>query len=186
MGLNAYNKLTNYRLLSYYIISYLMDNNEIIWKLLKYPNNDALDMPNLTLTEKAELIYNGEINAEPFRVFRTAFPMDDAYTEQITQLRIFPTYNNPENRMASVQDFMINPITHVKLSHLNDYSTRIDTMVEEVIRTLNGVLVEGVGVMYFDAGRQRSNSIKYTPNIGNNKNFEGAYIIMSCNLVAVE
>mgnify|MGYP007069485523 CR=1 FL=1 len=77
MGFNSYNKFIGYDTLSYRVIEYLINNNEDIWKMLKYNTPDALSQPNLTLSEKAELIYQGEVDAEPFRVFRDAFT-DDA------------------------------------------------------------------------------------------------------------
>lgn len=37
----------------------LINENEIVWKLLKYNTNDAWKMPNLTRDEKISLIYPG-------------------------------------------------------------------------------------------------------------------------------
>ena len=37
----------------------LINENEIVWKLLKYNTNDAWKMPNLTKEEKIALIYPG-------------------------------------------------------------------------------------------------------------------------------
>ena len=136
-NLNSFNKLKNYKIFSYLIIEYLMFNNENIWKLMKYNEPNALEQPNLTQEEKGKLIYNGEDDAEPFKVFRDPFT-DDAIEKRVTQLRIFPTINDSINRLASIQDFILCPLCHVKLNHLNDYTTRLDTLVEELISTLNG------------------------------------------------
>lgn len=184
-NLNAYSKLKGYKMFTYYIIEYLMNNNENIWKLLKYQDSNALEQPNLTFAEKGALIYNGEEKAELYNVFRDAFT-DDAFESRTTQIRMYPYVNDSVNRMASIQDFIICPLAHVKINHLNDYTTRLDTMVEEIISTLNGAYIENLGTMYYDGKQRRTNSIRFTQSIGNNRNFEGVYIIMSCNLMNAE
>ena len=71
------NRLVQLKGMSYEILKYLILNNEDIWKLLKYTTPDALSKPNLTLAEKTALIYNGETDASPYRVFRQSCA-DDA------------------------------------------------------------------------------------------------------------
>ena len=54
-GENAYNKFRPVRGASYKILTYLMQNNENIFKLLKYiePNVNPYTKPNLTFDEKS-------------------------------------------------------------------------------------------------------------------------------------
>lgn len=178
---NEYNKLPNYRMISYNIISFLINYNEDIWKILKYNTPDALTKPNLTQEEKGELIYDGEIDSEPFRVFRDEFPTDDAFQDMVSQLRIFPVVTDPIERTYAVQDIAIQFVNHVKISHLQDYLTRIDVVVEELIKTLNGQDLGFMSPLYFDASSRRTNIIRRN-NIGNNKNFSGVVIILSCKV----
>lgn len=183
MGFNAYNKFIGYENLSYRVIEYLINNNENVWKMLKYNSPDALSQPNLTIVEKAGLIYQGETDSEPFRVFRDSFT-DDATTEQITQLRIFPAGTNPENRIVAIQDIQLQIIVHTKINHMEDYQMRLDRMIAELLKTLNGADIGTVGQLYFDRDRSRSNGIMRGASVGNNKNFLGGLITMSVNLAS--
>lgn len=158
LSLNHYNKLKGYDLLSYKVISYLIENNEDIWKMLKYNTPDALSKSNLTQEEKASLIYSGETDSEPFKVFRDPFT-DDVFTEQVCQLRIFPNSTYPENRIMSIQDICIQIVCHVKINYLDDYVIRLDRIIYELINTLNGSDIGTVGQFYFDRERSRSNNI---------------------------
>lgn len=181
---NDYNKLTGYKNISYNIISFLMDYNEDIWKVLKYESPDALYKPELTRAEKGALIYNGQEDSSPYRVFRDEFPTDDAFEDRVSQLRIFPVTTSPIDRNYSVQDIVIEFITHVKINHLEDYLTRIDFVAEEIIKTLNGQDVGFMSPLSFDAtpsSGRRTNVIQRR-NMGNNKNFTGVAIIMSCKV----
>lgn len=185
MGFNSYNKFKNYSQLSYNIISYLINNNEDIWKMLKYNDPTALSQPNLTQSEKSELIYKGETDSEPFRVFRDPFT-DDAYEKQVSQLRVFPSYTNPENHIVAIQDIQIQIVVHNKINYLDDYVMRLDYLIEEVLRTLNGADIGGLGVMFFDRTRSRNDNIYRGAGIGNNRNFLGALITMSVNMSSPE
>ena len=73
-----------------------MINNENIWKLLKYNEPNALSNPSLTLNEKAALIWDGNGDSESYKVFRTPY-LDDMFTEQTTQLRVYLTTVYPDN-----------------------------------------------------------------------------------------
>lgn len=175
----AYNPYSTMPNLPYNIIEYLLYNNETIWKLLKYPERDALDKPNLTNEEKALLIYNGEIDSQNYRVFQQEFT-DDSFETQCTQLRIFPYGIEPTNRTVGVLDLSFEINTHVKIEHLSNYTSRINVLISELISTLNGVEIGGMGVLFFDYGRRRTNGMRRVGS--NNKNFFVAKLTMSCNI----
>lgn len=144
----GYNTMDGMPNIGYRIIEYLMLNNEDIWKLLKYPSYDALDKPNLTIKEKRELIYDGASDAENFGVFRGAY-YDDAFDEQTTQLRVFVQTVNPISDYMSHVEIAIECLCHNKIVHLKDYLNRLEVMVQQVIATLNGVQVGGIGTLRF-------------------------------------
>ena len=66
-----------------------MDNNELIWKLLKYNDKDAYKNdsahPNLTAKEKGDLVNNGDLDPDysRFRIFFD-FGMDQSINEKIS------------------------------------------------------------------------------------------------------
>ena len=146
----AYNKFTEFSNLCYNILAYLMVQNEDIWKLLKYDTPDALSKPNLTLEEKRKMIYDGNGDSEHYNVYRSPF-VDEAFTEQTSQLRIYALTINPKNRSLATIDLNIDCITHTKLVNIDGGKSRVELMVEEVLKTLNGQEIDGVGKLFFDA-----------------------------------
>ena len=63
----------------YNILKHLALSDEIIWKLLKYNDYDALDKPNLTFSEKMELVWKSGPQ-EQYGIFFTNL-IEDAIAE---------------------------------------------------------------------------------------------------------
>ena len=175
---NQYDGLQNFTLL---IIQHLMLNNEDIWKLLKYDTQDALEKPNLTREEKAKLIYPGASGGDmdDYRVFRTPY-LDDLTTNQQAQLRVYLESITPDTRLYGTVDVNIEVICHVKMIELNDYQNRAESIVWQVIKTLNGADVGGIGKLFFDRNGSFYDLIKM--NRYNNRNFYGYTITMSTKI----
>jgi len=173
---NDYNKFKQLPQMPYNIIKNLIINNENIWKLIKYNTPNALDLANLTKKDKASLIWNGEEDSEDFRVFMQPYT-DDAFAQQCTQIRIFPSSIVPTNRTLGIISFCFEILTHVKINQLNNYQTRILTILQEVIATLNGVEINGIGSLFFDYEGSRDNFAKL--NLYNNRNYCGYTLTMS-------
>ena len=175
---NKYDGLQNFTLL---IIQHLMLNNEDIWKLLKYDTQDALEKPNLTREEKAKLIYPGASGGDmdDYRVFRTPY-LDDLTTNQQAQLRVYLESITPDTRLYGTVDVNIEVICHVKMIELNDYQNRAESIVWQVIKTLNGADVGGIGKLFFDRNGSFYDLIKM--NRYNNRNFYGYTITMSTKM----
>ena len=175
---NQYDGLQNFTLL---IIQHLMLNNEDIWKLLKYDTQDALEKPNLTREEKAKLIYPGASGGDmdDYRVFRTPY-LDDLTTNQQAQLRVYLESITPDTRLYGTVDVNIEVICHVKMIEINDYQNRAESIVWQVIKTLNGADVGGIGKLFFDRNGSFYDLIKM--NRYNNRNFYGYTITMSTKM----
>ena len=175
---NQYDGLQNFTLL---IIQHLMLNNEDIWKLLKYDTQDALEKPSLTREEKAKLIYPGASGGDmdDYRVFRTPY-LDDLTTNQQAQLRVYLESITPDTRLYGTVDVNIEVICHVKMIELNDYQNRAESIVWQVIKTLNGADVGGIGKLFFDRNGSFYDLIKM--NRYNNRNFYGYTITMSTKM----
>ena len=158
-----------------------MLNNEDIWKLLKYDTQDALEKPNLTREEKAKLIYPGASGGDmdDYRVFRTPY-LDDLTTNQQAQLRVYLESITPDTRLYGTVDVNIEVICHVKMIELNDYQNRVESIVWQVIKTLNGADVGGIGKLFFDRSGSFYDLIKM--NRYNNRNFYGYTITMSTKM----
>lgn len=145
--------------ISYNIISNLIDNPdaEIIWKLLKYTNNDAWEADDLTKEEKRELIYQGEADGSKYAVFFDS-GMDESITEGRIYLRIYPYYCIPDSPYSGIVDVAFEIICHNNINTLSNYTTRVDSVIAALIRCLNGEDIGGVGVMFFDTGKKSGGS----------------------------
>nr|DAT88315.1 MAG TPA: hypothetical protein [Caudoviricetes sp.] len=182
---NIYNKYDGLQNLTLYVIQYLMLNNEDIWKLLKYDTQDALERPNLKREEKAALIYRGNSGGDmdDYRVFRTPY-LDDITTSQQAQLRVYLESITPDTLVYGTVDINIEVLCHVKMIELNDYQNRIESLVWQVLKTLNGVEVGGIGKLFFDRNGSFYDLVKM--NRYNNRNFYGYTITMSTKMGNLE
>lgn len=176
---NSYNKYSGFSNLSYNIISHLILNSEAdnLWKLLKYSSNDALTKFNLTKAEKAALIYKGQEPSTPYKVLTTQF-LDDASDERDTQLRIYTGTIYPENYVQGIIDFRMDLICNNKIAVLSNSQNRLDVMFECIMKSLNGRDIEGLGNLYFNADRRKTNSSGF---FNPNKFYVGRAIVMSTN-----
>lgn len=172
----TYNVMPN---LSYNIIEHLMTNSkaEIIWKLLKYVDADAWKKENLTREEKSKMIYKGIGSQDDFCVFLDGF-MDESTNKEKTFLRIYPSYVYPQSRTYGICCVNIEVFVHSQINHLSNYTTRLDTIIQKLLEILNGSDVEGVGVLYFDAGVTTYNRIIVTGE----KPYKGKILTMGVNL----
>lgn len=181
-----------------------MGNNEIIWKLFKYNTPDALLKPNLTSAEKQNLIYTG-FNWDGSRwvldestdkaVWRQPFN-DDANTDAQTMMRIFLSSIYPENRTVGVAYYTIELITHMKciaiMSNLGDVDTekavtsenRVELLTQQVLETLNGAEVGGIGRIFFDT--EGGYMTKSNAGLYNNRNYCGNRIVFGCRVNSTE
>ena len=144
-----YNKFAGFSNLSYNIITHLISNDEVIWRLLKNSTNDALTKPNLSIAEKRALIYKGQSDSTPYRVFTSMF-IDDAFQAEQTQIRVYTGRVNPENYVTAVVDFVVDVICHNKIAILSNAANRLDVMFEHVMNALNGRDIESLGRLYFN------------------------------------
>lgn len=174
----AYNKFTGFSDICTRLLNFLMVENENVWKLLFYDSPDALEQPNLTMEQKRSLVYKGYGDSEDYKVFRCPY-IDDSMTKECTQLRHYALTINPENRSMSIVDVAFDCITHTKLSDLEGCQNRVERMVEEILGTLNGREVDGVGKIFFDSRRAAYDAARNS--IFNNRYFYGFQIVMSVN-----
>lgn len=170
---NRYSSIDN---MGTIILNYLMENEEDLWKLLKYSTPDALSKPNLTLKEKRQLIWQGTNDSTPFRVFRSPF-MDDAVTEQIAQLRIYLATIIPENIQVGLIDVAFEVVCHNKIVNLSNCQSRLEIMLQRIISTLNRQEVGGLGYFSFDSELSPYDLAKM--NKYNNRNYFGYTLIMT-------
>jgi hypothetical protein len=145
----TFNTFETLPLVGYLCVMHLVDNNELIWKLLKYNESDAWKQTNLTRSEKLALLFNGVGNQNDFRVFIDDGQID-VWTQQACVLRIFPIEIFPENQVMADLYIAFQVLSYYEINHLTNYQTRIDTMIAEIAKTFNGTVIDGVGMLSFD------------------------------------
>jgi hypothetical protein len=172
---NPYNEYNQIQNMSYNIISHLVLNNDNLWKILKYQNSNALNQPNLTQLEKSNLIYESQEDSTPYRCFQNIF-MDDLFQERQSQIRIYLAGIKPTNYVYGCLDFGIEILSHNKICALDGYLDRNVVMLNEIIKTLNGKSIQGLGVLSFDYGKSTNNRANI---VTFNKYFQGYRLLMS-------
>lgn len=181
-----FNQYTNLENICYKIVEYLMLNNERLWKVLQYNSNDALLKDNLTIQQKRALIYTGNSISKDYRVFFQPY-LDDSFLEECAMIRVYPVSLYPDNYLTGTVYIAIETISHVKIVNvLSDddiapVKSRETIMLHEVIKTLNGSEVNGVGLLQFN--REHGIQDKTNMNIWNNRNFFGHTTVMSVKLL---
>ncbi len=164
IGTEAYNEFRQFSKLSYNCIKYLMDNNELVWKLLKYSTPDAWDKPDLTKEEKSQLIYAGQQDSSKYHVFMDG-KQPDVLVEEICLLRIMPYHAIGFNRTLGKIEMSMEVFAHYKINHLSNYTTRIDSIAGELLATFNGSDVGGLGLMFFNVMGDESSRLFETGQI---------------------
>jgi hypothetical protein len=149
VGKDAYNPFTQYARYSYNCISYLMNNNQLVWKLLKHAHPEAWNEPDLSQEEKAALIYKGQENAAISAVFLD-IKQPDVFTTEAAILRISPYFAVGLNRTVGIVEISMEIFCHYKINHLSNYQTRVDTIVGELLATFNGADIGGLGLLHFN------------------------------------
>lgn len=175
-----YNSLLQLPYIPYKILEYLATspNAENIWKMLKYNDYNALENPNLTIEEKMDFIWrNG--GQEKYSVFLTSL-IEDAIPESKCIMKIYDYYIHADEIYNSTVvyafDFLFGG--NMALVNYNGYPVnRWDLFVHEIMSTLNGVYVGGVGKLSFFSQQSRYDLGRTI--IGNSKTYTGGQIFMS-------
>jgi hypothetical protein len=145
----SYAQFENLDQFSYNCVKYLMEQDEVIWKLLYYKTPDAWSKANLSQSEKASLIYDGSDNTAPFSVFMD-IGSPDVVSNEASIIRISPYSITPENRTVATVAIMFEVYCHYKLNHLSNYTVRTDVIMKRFIQVFNGAHIGGLGRLFFD------------------------------------
>lgn len=173
-----YNSLSQLPNALYNITTYLALNNENIWKLLKYNSYDALSKPNLTMSEKMSFLWR-EGPQEDYGVFFTNL-IEDAICESKCILKLYQYYihANP-NQFLSTAVYAFDFLYGGTMSLVEKDGipvNRGDLFINEMLTTLNGAEIGGVGKMMFDDSLSRYIAARSV--IGNSKTFTGVSLFM--------
>lgn len=176
-----YNSMSMLPNIPYNILTYLAKEEQILWKLLAYNSYDALSKPDLTFSEKMDLIWK-EGPQEPYSVFMTNI-IDDAIPESKTILKIYNYYIHAKDLYLAPTVYAFDILYGPKIS-LVEYNgipvSRADLFVNRILTLLNGVEVGGVGKLVFFDDMSRYDLGRTV--IGNSKTFTGYQLFLSVNV----
>lgn len=170
----AYNQYNDFDEWSYRCISYLMDNDEVVWKLIKYATPDAWSKSNLTEAEKIAMIYNGTDDSSKFNVFLDS-GSPDSITREDRLIRISPHSIFPDNRTVGTVNVMFEVYSNFHINTLTNYKTRTDMIAKRFIQVFNGATIGGIGLMHFDRMGSFSDRAEYVGSVP----IRGRWVVMS-------
>ncbi len=184
IGKDAYANYKGWKYNPLRCITHLIENNELIWKILKYNDPDAWKEesdgghPNLSHAEKAEMIYDGFGDMTKFNVYPD-IGQDESYTNQKTLLRITNYKIVPKNRTRGIVTIIFEVYSHAQINIMSDRTTRVDTIMEELLDVFNGKDIEGIGLgkLFFDSAAVAENRLE----VGGQIPFRGKWALLSNN-----
>lgn len=173
-----YNSFNQIDLLAYNCIVKLLET-ENIWKLIHpdYMTPDCLNKTNLTKTQKRSIIYKGQEDSSPFRVFTDGANNNDAMPERAAILKIYPALIIPNNYVISTTSVVFECLCHYKVNTLDNYASRSLSMVKEILQSLNGENIGGIGVLVADRRVSTNNKIQF--GTYSDKGYSGYALTMS-------
>ena len=176
-----YNSMSALPSIPYNILTYLAQEEQILWKLLAYNGYDALSQPDLTVSQKLELLWK-EGPQEPYNVFFTNL-VEDAIPESKCILKIYNYYVHANQLYTGTVVYAFDFLLGGKMAMV-DYNgvpvSRADLFVNRILELLNGVEVGGVGKLVFFDDMSRYNLARAI--IGNSKTFTGMQLFLSVNV----
>lgn len=178
-----YNSLKSLPETPYRIIEYLATQDEVIWKLLKYPTYDALSHDDLTMTEKLNLIWRNGDPQEDFSVFLTNL-VEDAITESKCIFKLYTYHIDPKELYMAPVIFAFDFLYGGKMALVEGENgvpvSRGDLFTHHVLKVLNGADVDGIGNLAFLNDISRYSLMKST--IGNSKTFTGVTLYLTVKM----
>lgn len=181
---NTFNSMPQ---IPYQILTYLIDNNENLFKLLKYNSTDALQKDDLTKKEKIALLYTEVGQENDYHIFLKPL-IGEEMTDSVTQLRLYKARITPTTSLKAVLNYEFDIVVGTKTNLVYDNNgipcSRLDMIESEIINSLCGTSMFGVGGFQFN--RELSNLCVQNTGLSNSKSFFGSSFVLACNWVEVD
>lgn len=175
---NLFNNSASIPFIPYKIVEKLM-LNENFFKILKYPTYDCLSKPNLTIEEKANMIWKNQDNSQDYFIFFNGV-VDNMILDAKTLLKLYKFESSPDTHIVSTLTYQFDFLYGTKIC-LIDYNgipcNRGDVLEAELLKTLNGQDISGVGKLQHN--KRLSRFCRSFVNFGNSSTFSGNSVIMA-------
>lgn len=176
-----YNSMSQLPTVPYNILTYLAKEEQILWKLLAYNSYDALTQPDLTFSQKLNLLWKTGPQ-EQCGVFFTNL-VEDAISESKCILKIYNYYIHANQLYTGTVVYAFDFLYGGQMSLVNYNGvpvSRGDLFINRILTLLNGVEVGGVGKLTFFDDMSRYDLARSV--IGNSKTFTGVQLFLSVNV----
>lgn len=124
----------------------LIENQNLL-KCLKYNSANALSQPEVTFDDIIDMAGFGSDPKTQQRIFKYPFN-SNIVTDVRTELRFFIPRIKPDNIYLSELFVCFQIVTHNSLIDLDDNKQRTLVMIKEILTSLNGKNMGGVGNLY--------------------------------------
>jgi hypothetical protein len=185
--MNSFNNFSDMPQIPYKILIHLIQNNENIFKLLKYNTSDALSKPNLTVAEKMALLYIDGEKENEYNIFLKPL-IGDEIIKGCSQLRLYKATMQPTDHLTALLNYEFDIICGERIGLVYDENdipcTRIDLIEKELLNELNGLDAFGVG--YFQFNKELSRACSEQLRLSNSKTFYGSSLILAVNYSAIK
>lgn len=179
-----YNTFESLPIIPYNIIVKLFEN-ENFWKLLYYPIYECLNEANLTIEQKSDLIWKGQDRMEEYGIFLSSLN-ENMIPNAKTFMKLYTVDMSPDNHIISTVSYQFDVLTGGKISLVNYEgipSNRLDVIKMEILKTLNGQDVAGVGVLQFNTKLTRLCNSR--AGIIGNGTFHGTNLVLATQIGSV-
>lgn len=179
------NKFLSMPFIPFKIVMALLENDNFC-KLIYYNTIDALDRPDLTIAQKRAMIWDGQDDMEHYNIFLTNVQPNEE-TENRTVIKVYRYVTDPINRNIATVAYAFDILfgSKIPLVRYNGITcNRGDVIEMEIMRTLNGEDVAGVGYLQYD--NDLTTLCRSRVGIGNNYTFTGLSIIMATQIADIE
>lgn len=145
------------------VVDYLLNNNEDVWKLLKFikPTILPLEQPNLTLKQKTDMIctnvYAVDGNVNKNILFQTQ--VGEAFSTAIPQIRVeigdIVSFDGVRGYMNIIFQVIVPNKQDLFVAPYSNVARRSDAIFRELVKTFNGVYVPDtnfMGAMFINNG----------------------------------
>lgn len=176
------NSLGNLPVIPYKIIEYLalseLPEADYFWKMMRYPEYDALKHSSLSFSEKMDIIWRTGPQ-EKCGIFLTNL-IEDSVAESKCILKCYNYYIHPTDMYISSVVYAFDFLYGGEMS-LVEYNgipvNRGDLFTHCLLSILNGAYVGGVGKMMFLNDLSRYTGAKSV--VGNSKTFTGVCVYLA-------
>ena len=189
---NTFNRFRNMPYIPYNIMVYLANEPKAnnLFKILKYPTIDCLSEPDLSLSEKMQMIWLDSPEQQDYFIFFTP-KVENMEASAKTYIKLYNVEIVPTDVYKAIVCYEFDLQMKGKIDVINVPTengdipcNRVEVMEQIILECLNGVDVHSVGGLQFS--NQLSRLCRGRNDLSNNKDTVGSSLIMAVQVVDID